>query len=165
MMCFYNDYDWFAEVNETTEGPATAATKCDECGAKIAVGEWRKHVHQQEHECCQICEDDCSGDFIAPEDRSELGTDGKPIGEHVCQYGETCEYDRCEACDKMIRAVIAREKREGCPANAQQPNLFTLWEELYEHGDRREYATEAVAMFPELASNQNIAYLLEREDD
>ena len=60
-MCFYNDdFDWYAEVCRTVEGTDGRATRCIECGAKIAAGEWRRHLEQIEHECCQICEDDCS---------------------------------------------------------------------------------------------------------
>lgn len=164
-MCFYNDYDWTASVTETNDGPADAECRCDECGAKIAVGQWRKHVYQQEHECCQICEDNESSEYVAAGNYDDAVEAARLLDGHACNYGETCDYNRCESCDKVLRAVKAREEREGCPPNARQPALFTMWEELGEHGDAKAYAQEAVSMFPELAGNRHVVRLLASDDD
>ncbi len=173
-MCFYNDdYDWCAEVNEESEGPSDEACNCRECGATIAIGEWCKRVFQQEHEACQICEDSCSDDFIEREEMEDLFTEPngldaewaaeklKKLDEHSCSYGETYRYVRCEKCDKVIRAVVAHEKNEGCPEYSQQPALANLYDELNEHSDRKVYARGALTMFPELDGHPQLMQLLE----
>lgn len=58
-MCFVNeDYDWIARVNDRSTYTASKPTRCDECGDAIAVGEVVHHVHQQEYEECQVCEEE-----------------------------------------------------------------------------------------------------------
>jgi len=165
MMCFYNDYDWCASLSEDTTGPATEPLRCDECSAEIKIGDICRHIYQQEHEECRICEDDCSEEFI---DRGEmeklLGTEDdewarsqlETLHDHKHDYGETYEYYCCEACDKVRRAVVDREKIEGCPSDAQQPALGELWDALEEHDDGHLYADHAIAMFPELAGNERL---------
>lgn len=137
-MCFYNDdYEWSASVHEETEGPAEKATRCYECGEPIAAGQWRRHIYQQEDEECRLCE-------------QEEGFD--PECQH--DYGETFDYDRCEPCDKVLRAIEAVEKDEGCPEYSRQPMLGELRDVFVhpEDGNAMAYAERAVAMFPEVAT-------------
>ena len=143
-MCFDNDCEWTCEVCETDYGDASVACKCDECGAKIAAGEYRVHVHQQEYECCRLCED---GD----EDHDK------------CNYGEAYDYDCCENCSKFLKAIADREKREGCPSYAQQPSLGGLYEEIGERDDAAAYAYEAVQMFPELVDFEPLTDFLKTD--
>ena len=155
-MCFYNeDCEWTASITDVTEGIADTAVKCDECCKPIAPGEWRRHVYQQEYEDCQTCEnDECEClTFRGMEHRCQCD---KP------NYGETFDYDCCERCNKVIRAVEEREKREGCPSYAQRPALMGLWDEVGDHDDAEEYAKAAIAMFPELATDDKVLSLLER---
>jgi len=172
-MCFDNDHDWYASLSEDTTGPATESQRCDECRTKSAIGETCRRIYQQEHEECRICENDCSDEFI---DRGEmeklLGTEDdewarsqiETLHDHKHDYGETYEYYCCEACDKVRRAVVAREKQEGCPNDSQQPALGELWEALGEHDDRAEYAKHALAMFPELTGLPWLMRLLEERE-
>lgn len=138
-MCFYHDdYDWIAEICETTAGVSPLAAKCDECGKRILAFEWRCHVYQQEHEECQRCE------------YEELEPDDEPCQTH--DYGETFNYDRCEDCDKIIRAIEQYELREGCKPHESRPALCDLKEELnpWNRDDAPLYAAVAIEMFPEL---------------
>jgi hypothetical protein len=142
-MCFYNkDYDWVATVNETEVTTADNPTRCDECRTPIAVGEWIKTIHQQEYEACQICEDEFADDYDEEQDKATC--------EH--KYGETFDYVRCEACDKVLRAIEVIEIEEDCPADARQPALTMLLDELFhfEPVDRMKYIDRAVEMFPEI---------------
>ena len=124
-MCFYNDdYDWCAEVIRTTEGTDGPPTRCIECGAKIAAGDWRRHIEQIEHESCQICEDDCSESFDPGQDPATC--------EH--NYGETWDGDTCRRgrvrrarwracrCGAVgARRGCGRSVRSGCVGSLPQP--------------------------------------------
>jgi hypothetical protein len=172
-MCFYSDgdYDWTASVYEYKSGPAPTACKCCECCADIPAGSWRYEIFMQEHECCQVCEDEWSDEFI---DRAEMEkelSEGdadwakamlKSIAEHEHDYGESCLYIRCETCEKILLSIDEHEERAGCPKRARQPDLWSLWEELSHHSDTRIYLREAVAVFPELAANATVAEYLEQ---
>ena len=150
-MCFYNDdFDWYAEVCRTVEGTDGRATRCIECGAKIAAGEWRRHLEQIEHECCQICEDDCSEIHDPDQDPATC--------EH--NYGETWDGDTCQACCNLIEAVRIVEIEAGCPAYAQVPSVGGLLDELLEHDEREKYARRAVEMFPALAGHRIVVACL-----
>lgn len=136
-MCFYNDdYDWIASVCDVTDGPAESPAKCYECHRRIAAGEWRRHVYQQEHEECSVCEQ---------EEADE------PCEEH--DYGETFECNLCEACVKMLKAIEAVEIDEGCPWDARQPAYGELWEAIqYDEGGK--YRDRVLSMYPELSSHR-----------
>jgi hypothetical protein len=169
-MCFYNDDgDWSASLIEDSTGPATEACKCYECGAKIAIGDPVRRVYMQEHEECQICEDEGSENFIDRAEMTEmLGTEDdeegreqlKSLDEHKHDYGESENYHCCDSCNKVRLAVVEREKAEGCPEYSQQPYLGGLWDSLEEHDDGPEYAKHAIAMFPELSGNERLTRLL-----
>lgn len=154
-MCFYNDYDWSAQIINTTEGPADKPVNCHECPQKIQVGEWRRKIYMQEHELCQLCEDDCSDVF------------DEEINKNECkhEYGQRYTYYCCQDCDKVLQAVKAHEVEAGCPAYAQQPPLGELWVGLQDSGEGHIYAAKAIAMFPELAGTRNISYLLQKDED
>ncbi len=176
-MCFYNDdCDWSADHIEDTSGPSPMECKCDECGDKIPVGAWRFWQFAQEHEECQICQDDCSDSFIDRTDAEEHAADDDPdnaeygremlktLAEHKCTFGESDTYVRCEACEKVLLAIDEHERKAGCPAHARQPSLGQLWDELCEHSDAPIYIREAVAVFPEIASHEHVGrYLAEVE--
>ena len=134
-MCFYNDYDWVAEINEETAGVSPAPAKCHECGQRIAANEWRRHVHQQEHVHCERCEDLDEGDTC---DRHE--------------YGETYDYDRCETCEKILVAIGRFESANGCAVHESQPALGMLRDELLQHHDGRLYVAVAIESYPELGA-------------
>lgn len=142
-MCFYPDYDWTASVVETTPGTVDKPTRCDECGKEIQAGEWRLHIAMQEHEECQTCDE--FGDSYNEDDPQDPAT-----CEH--DFGESFDYDRCEACDQILKAIRAVEQKEGCPSYAQQPALCELREVFSEHSGAPVYAAHAIEMFPELGS-------------
>ena len=152
-MCFTDDqdYEWTASTWEESPGPATKACHCDECGAPIAIGDWCHNIHAEEHDCCQKCEDEWSDSYV-PEDKRE--------GPCEHDYGETMDYVRCEACDKVIRAIEAVEIEEGCPPGAQRPAINMLAEELSQHSSAPVYAERAVAMFPEVRGCRILALCL-----
>ena len=150
-MCFYNDdVDWYAEVCRTVEGTDGRATRCIECGAKIADGEWRRHIEQVQYECCQICEDDCSEYYESEADKATCQHD----------YGETFVCDTCQACCNLLEAVRVVEIEAGCPEHAQIPSIGGLLDELLEHDEREKYARRAVQMFPALARHRIVVACL-----
>jgi hypothetical protein len=154
-MCFYrDDYDWMASVTKQASVDSGPATNCDECGCAIAATEWRHTIYQQEHEQCQICEDDSADEYIDPADRE---------ADFSCthDYGETFSYARCRGCDNLLKAIESREIAEGCPAHARRPSLCGLHDEILEHEQRREYGELAVAMFPELAEHKIVRLMME----
>lgn len=148
-MCFYNDYDWYASTCDVTDGPTEPAGKCYECGCEIPAGVFRRQVFMQEHEYCQICEDEDSSDFLGTIDDDDNDV---PAPEHKCNYGETFECDICQNCVNVLAAIKQAEIEAGCPDHAQQPAYGELRDALYDHEDGPKYAKRAIEMFPELAS-------------
>ena len=137
-MCFDNsDYEWVASINETTSGCSPLVARCNECGSKIEAGQWRKHVYQQESEECYRCE--------------ELD-EGETCDEH--DYGETFEYDCCEMCEKILRAIEQFELRNGCKVYEARPMLGDLKEEInkWNRDDAGLYAAVAIETYPEVGS-------------
>jgi hypothetical protein len=116
-------------------GEAKEPTRCDECHDTIPAGGWVRHIFQQEHEMCQQCEE---GDATRCED-----------GDH--DFGETYAYDRCEACDKVLRAIEQAEIEEGCKGDETQPPLEGLREEMYniDQHERARYLNKLRQMSPE----------------
>lgn len=138
-MCFdTSNYDWTASLSIESTGTSIKPTRCHECGKRIGMYEWRRHIYQQEYEECQRCE------------WEELGPDDEPCVTH--DYGEVASYNRCEDCDKIIRAIEAFELREGCPAHESRPLLTELRDELYQSGEGGRYAAVAIETFPELGA-------------
>lgn len=142
-MCFDYDFDWYAEVNETEFLPKGKQRKCDECGVEMAENEPRTRIKQQEHEQCQLCEDEFSDYYIEPEER-----DAGFKCDH--DYGETFEIEFCENCRKIIEAIVEYEKREGCPVGSRQPAHGALWDEMSQHEQASDYLQFAAEMFPEV---------------
>lgn len=144
-MCFYNDnddYDWCAEIHEVARSTAGGQSKCIECGAAIADGEWREHIFQQES-CgeCLSCE-------AYPDD-----------DEDACQceapdLGNTFEADTCRKCYAIIAAIRRQERDEGCPVHAQRPGVGELADVFFQHDNRMDYAIRAVRLFPSLADHK-----------
>lgn len=150
-MCFSNDdYDWTAEISETTNGPADTATHCIECGAAIAAGEYRRNLRQQEYEQCQRCQDEWSDSYDETADAATCKHD----------YGETCDVDTCAACCNLLVAVRSVEQEAGCPEDSQVPRIGELLDSLMEMDDRDRYARRAVEMFPALAGHKIVRALL-----
>ena len=84
-MCFdHSGAEWMATISEWTYERTDKAAKCDECYTEIAPGDWRCTIHQQEHEMCQICEDDWSERY----DEQEDGSAPEPCAEGEHDYGE-----------------------------------------------------------------------------
>lgn len=137
-MCFYNDdYDWMASVQKETEGAADRETRCDECREVIAAGQWRRHVYLQQYEECRVCE---------WEEADE------PCEKH--DYGETFDYDCCETCEKILKAIETLEAAEDCPVYSRRPSLLGLYEEAIVYDDDGKYRTKALQMFPELSDHK-----------
>src|SRR5688572_30184586 len=141
MMCFYNDYDWYAQVSDSSSGPADTKARCDECGKVINPGDWRYHLDQQEEECCRTCDE--GGDNYDDDDPQDPLT-----CEH--DFGETFDYDRCDKCDKILKAIEAVEIKEGCPPDARRPRLMELRETFIEHSSAPVYAATAIEMYSEV---------------
>lgn len=146
-MCFdTSECDWYAAVQIVTSGVSPLAARCGECGVCIAPFAWRRHIYQQECEECQRCE--------------ELPA-GEECEEH--DYGETCVYDRCENCDKILRAIEAYELRQGCRSHEATPLIGNLQEELCVNNrpDAGVYAAVALETFPELGQVEWLIRLVE----
>lgn len=151
-MCFYNDYDWYADtVVETCCRCPVVECTCYECGEPIGLGDWCYGVYQEEHECCAVCEDT----------HDEFGRYDPEQDPETCEhdYGETYGYVRCVTCSKLLHAIEEQETDEGCPPLVRQPALEELREAL-SYGTV-EYATKAVAMYPELRDHDWLSDSLE----
>jgi len=151
-MCFYNDdYDWYADVQDESHVRCEKATGCDECGSKIQVGQWKRHIYQQEEEMCRYCEDEDSIEY-------EKGFDCK--GD--CDFGETSEYDCCVPCMKILAAIYEQEKDEDCPEHSRRPSLGLMWEEAFDSGHDDQYVSRILEMFPEVSSHRFVQQTAER---
>ena len=156
LMCFsHDDYEWTAEISETAEGHSANATRCIECGAAIAAGEFRRNIWQQEHECCQLCQDEWSDSY------------DESIDKATCEHedGETFDADTCAACCKLLTAVRSVELDEGCPEDSQVPRIGELCDALIEIDDGEKYARRAVEMFPELATHRIVLAIAKKGGD
>jgi len=139
-MCFDQDADWIARVYEETITTAEKPTRCDECGQKIPTGGWLLHVWMQQYEDCLHTFDDDSAPLV--EGVEECPPDCKH------NFGETYDYDRCESCDKILRAIEDLELKRGCHRNEARPLLTQMRDAVFEEP---EYADHAIALFPEVA--------------
>lgn len=122
-MCFYHEYDWFADVWEMTCHrigiPGGRRRFCDECRREITPGEWAVEVYAQEYEECQCCEGfEC--ECVEPD------------------FGETQEYLRCRDCARLYEAVRQSELEAGCPAHTSEPPYCQLWEAAFKDVDQEE---------------------------
>ena len=128
-MCFDNDADWYASINEVTESDSGPACRCCECDERIAETDWRQTIHQVEHESCQDCDDEL------------------PDDECFHDYGETFDGSLCRTCVRMLAAIEEIEIEAGCKEGHRQPLGGELWESVY--GDARyndgRYVRRAVA--------------------
>ncbi len=146
-MCFYNDdYEWVARVVDDSDVVLSTPSRCQECGRTLEAGETVHNVFQQEHEECGACED---GLCDCPKDKDEECIDCE------CEdpdYGETFDYDRCQECDKFLKAVYEHEKDENCPPTERQPAYEMMIETIsqFERENAVKYFRKAARMFPEL---------------
>ena len=165
-MCFYNDdYDWTASVVEQSTG-VSIGKLCDECHLPIPPGATIHHIFMQEHEECHACENgECECPLTAD---GELSCDSKGCQCEKPAFGETFDYDRCDECDKFLRAVEAAEIDEGCEPYEARPGLGGMIEELRNlEGDNEVYPAKryfklAVKMFPELVTSGYLGRLAKR---
>jgi hypothetical protein len=142
-MCFTNDEgDWSASIVERSCIRKTSAARCFECGRTIEAGEWRSEEYCQEHEECQICQDESSDQF---DDRVNCDT-------CIHDFGETFAASTCRECSLLLAAVYDLERIEGCPEDARQPMPGSLGDEMG-YDDEGRYARHAIALFPELATH------------
>ena len=164
-MCFYNDdYEWTASVVEKLDTLSPKNCRCEECGNDIEVGDVCRIVHMQEHEQCQICEDNWSDNYAGWTDEK-----GEAIAPLPCDsghdYGNTFDATICLNCLKVREAVKEYELKEGCPEHASEPGYGEWHEVFFEHSNNWEYAEACVAKYPELADHAWIKTLLERDGD
>lgn len=117
-MCFTGDYDWAPEVVEEECESSGERTRCDECRLQIHPEEWRQTIHMAEYEYCRDCgehiEDDCECDGEVDE----------------VDHGHTYDYVCCERCHKLIEAISAVERAEGCSRHESRPPLGNLYEDV-----------------------------------
>lgn len=145
-MCFTNECDWTAEVSNERSEPAEKIVRCDECHRDIQIGATVHHIGQQEYELCHACEfGECKCAGNTDEDGHEC-TCEEP------EYGETFHYDRCDDCDRFLKAVEAAEIEAGCKPHHAVPLLLNMIEDIREGGtgEAKRYWKKAVVMFPEL---------------
>lgn len=154
-MCFYNDdYDWIAEYNEQEFVRGDKPATCHECRRAIAPGEWRMEAEQQENEMCQLCEDDCSYDYLDGVDVDDDAAIAAFKANCKHDYGESFSCAICRECCKILAAIYDLERIEGCPEHARQPGYGELAEAMNEYQDGAKYIQHAVALFPELATHE-----------
>jgi hypothetical protein len=146
-MCFYNDdYDWIAEEHDERMIVLETAAKCYECRRVIEPGEPIYRISQQEHECCQICENgdcECSRD----DDDECMGCQCETPG-----FGETFECDICLECVKLRAAIAETERLEGCPPGTREPGYGEVADSLsqFKREDALRYFRQAAKMYPGL---------------
>lgn len=151
-MCFYADSDWSASVQETTEGPAPKATRCSECSAAIAEGDYRYHIWQQEYEECQTREEE---NYIGDNDEEVMVHDCER-DKAACEYGETFNYDCCRSCKTLREAIRKVEEAEGCRGAEAEPAFPCLFDDVSDGEGWDHYAekfrelglTDALALVP-----------------
>ena len=131
-MCFTNSDGWLAEVYEEEDGPAPKTTRCDECGAYIFPGQWRRSVLMREHEECQACE--------------AWGDESEPCEDDCHDYGESWEGDICERCHRLREAVRTVEEAEGCHGEEAVPCYGFLREQVDSGAGWQHYADEFVRL-------------------
>lgn len=122
-MCFTNEADWYAEVSSSNGAMATTQVMCHECLKEIPAGTYARYVWQQEHECCQWCENE---ECECPNRMGEY---------HECQcsdpdYGECFECWICRRCCMALQAIHDVEIEEGCREHESQPMYGNLWESV-----------------------------------
>lgn len=147
-MCFVNEPDWYASINEWTEYLAEKETRCDECHCRIQPGELVHHLFQQEHEECHACEN-CECECPDVDDFCHECKCEKP------NFGEDFTYDRCDGCHKFLEAIEESEIEAGCKSWEARPHLCGMLEEIREgdnddHREAKRYWKKAREMFPEL---------------
>lgn len=129
-MCFYNDYDWYADICTIEDTHNWRhGNRCCECGRVMRLGEQVRTIDMVEREYCSECDgddQDCEHD-----------------------YGETWYGIQCEICTRFLAAIKAVEIEEGCSENVSQPPIGALWDTLHE-GDFevKAYLAKAEEMFP-----------------
>ena len=147
-MCFYNDYDWQAEVHSKNDVEAARPQGCYECGAAISQGTIARHIIQRQYQDCRCasCMDQFIGGFLV---------ENCPNAE----FGESFECWICADCCKILKAIEVLEEKEGCPAAVQQPSYGGLYEEAFaqDEFEANKYAKAAAEMFPELATQRLVA--------
>ena len=153
-MCFTSDYDWYASVviNEVLAVPipeeehARMVLRCGECNRFIEPGEQYRRIYQQEHEQCWPCFEEDDKDACDCEEPD---------------YGESYETHRCMNCDKLLDAIAASEKEEGCRADESRPPLDAMFDCLseFDPADIERYISKARELSPELESNGYLAFV------
>jgi hypothetical protein len=134
-MCFYNDYDWYAEDETDESGESPEIAGCIECGSTIISGKWRRHIYQQQYVECQVCE---------YEEAEE------PCKTH--DYGELFECDICRSCQWILEAIDDIETEEGCPYDARQPAFGELRDAIWDDSDAgKRYLDRAIERHSEIA--------------
>jgi hypothetical protein len=164
-MCFEYDSDWTASIVEDKTTIVTKPVKCDECGRVIQPGEFVRHVYQQEHEVCR--HDPESDDFDGP----EWDENDEPIKREGCldgcnhDYGETFDWDCCEACNQLIEGIHRHELDEGCHEADSRPALGELYETVAE-GNGKAYLDKAEELFPGITGrlSENIRWAALRQN-
>lgn len=133
-MCFYNDYDWYAELVEDEIRTADQPTRCGECGTVVPEEGTLRHIYYQQYEICRRdhyeggpgCSEDCEHDF-----------------------GETFDFDLCEACNQLIEAIHQFEIEEGCGEAESRPAFGELYDAIY---NRKDYLEKAESLYPGITS-------------
>lgn len=156
-MCFYSDYDWYASVSIITDPVSTKPKRCEECGARIHVGDTYHSVYQQEHEACHSCE---QGECLCP----DHDVDGHECKCEEPDFGEAYAYHCCANCHKFLQGVKSHEVKEGCRPSEALPALTSMIESLsqFEPHQITEYAREAARLHPELIANGYMARVLDK---
>jgi hypothetical protein len=134
-MCFIQESEWSAEVSNVRERPANKASRCEDCGAKIEIGQWAQRHEQQEYEDCA-----CECDHNDPD---------API-DHEIDHGMTSQFDLCESCVKARTSIRAVEIEAGCRAHKSEP-MFGELREAFEADEK--YAERVARDYPELVES------------
>lgn len=149
-MCFDYDADWEASLCETDDNTVSdRRVRCDECRAWIPPGTPYRHVHQEEHALEDWDEDEAMEDAWADLEEDFVGPPAPP----EFDPGEVFDYDCCQDCAKLRKAVYASEIEEGCGHHEAEPPLPMLLESISESGCAGRYRAKAAALFPELEAS------------
>jgi hypothetical protein len=111
-------------------------------------------IFMQEREACE----ECNG-FPDTE-----GEDGCTCEEPA--LGKTFNYDRCDDCDKFLRAIEAAEIEVGCDIDTSRPALTSMIDDLKElrYNDEgiARYWQKSAKMYPERSFRQYLGWLFKK---
>lgn len=147
-MCFYHDdYDWVVGRHEVTEGIATVAYVCGECGETIKPGEWYKF-----HDMYELSDDSVMVDGDGNDlDVTDITDTTEWFDDERNQHTGPGNHDECyvcATCQALLDAIKAVEMAEGCSEYEASPGIGSMYYDVQEGNGWIHYADEYARLNP-----------------